>query len=125
MVTNDFCLFVAVCLEAIGEAKVEWMTSSDIQASDEEVFNYTTVLPIKGTYNCRLFGNFTTFKVYLIMLVFFFYIVSDRSLLVENAHIFCVIKKITNLDVMRIGWFVQFFLVMPSVYVKGLMVYGV
>ncbi|CAC5399455.1 unnamed protein product [Mytilus coruscus] len=37
-----------VCLEAIGEAKVEWMTSSDIQASDEEVFNYTTVLPIKG-----------------------------------------------------------------------------
>ena len=72
MVTNDFCLFVAVCLEAIGEAKVEWMTSSDIQASDEEVFNYTTVLPIKGTYNCRLFGNFTTFKVYLIMLVFFF-----------------------------------------------------
>jgi len=35
-------------LEAIGEAKVEWMTSSDIQASDEEVFNYTTVLPIKG-----------------------------------------------------------------------------
>ncbi|KAL4233432.1 Arrestin domain-containing protein 1 [Mactra antiquata] len=38
----------SVCLEAIGEAKVEWMTSSDIQASDEEVFNYTTVLPIKG-----------------------------------------------------------------------------
>ncbi|KAK3098104.1 hypothetical protein FSP39_016146 [Pinctada imbricata] len=37
-----------VCMEAIGEAKVEWMTSSDIQASDEEVFNYTTVLPIKG-----------------------------------------------------------------------------
>ena len=37
-----------MCLEAIGEAKVEWMTSSDIQASDEEVFNYTTVLPIKG-----------------------------------------------------------------------------
>lgn len=37
-----------VCLEAIGEAKVEWMTSSDIQASDEEVFNYTTVLPVKG-----------------------------------------------------------------------------
>ena len=36
-------------MEAIGEAKVEWMTSSDIQASDEEVFNYTTVLPIKGT----------------------------------------------------------------------------
>jgi hypothetical protein len=39
---------LGVCLEAIGEAKVEWMTSSDIQASDEEVFNYTTVLPIKG-----------------------------------------------------------------------------
>ncbi|KAJ8314490.1 hypothetical protein KUTeg_006640 [Tegillarca granosa] len=37
-----------VCMEAVGEAKVEWMTSSDIQASDEEVFNYTTVLPIKG-----------------------------------------------------------------------------
>ncbi|XP_064602021.1 arrestin domain-containing protein 17-like [Liolophura sinensis] len=37
-----------VCLEAVGEAKVEWMTSSDIQASDEEVFNFTTVLPIKG-----------------------------------------------------------------------------
>ncbi|WAR09057.1 ARRD2-like protein, partial [Mya arenaria] len=41
-----------VCLEAIGEAKVEWMTSSDIQASDEEVFNYTTVLPIKGDKDC-------------------------------------------------------------------------
>lgn len=37
-----------MCLEAVGEAKVEWMTSSDIQASDEEVFNFTTVLPIKG-----------------------------------------------------------------------------
>lgn len=37
-----------VCMEAIGEARVEWMSSSDIQASDEEVFNYTTVLPIKG-----------------------------------------------------------------------------
>lgn len=35
-------------MEAIGEARVEWMSSSDIQASDEEVFNYTTVLPIKG-----------------------------------------------------------------------------
>ena len=45
------CIPVAgICLEAIGEAKVEWMTSSDIQASDEEVFNHTTVLPIKGTY---------------------------------------------------------------------------
>ena len=44
-----FCIPVAgICLEAIGEAKVEWMTSSDIQASDEEVFNHTTVLPIKG-----------------------------------------------------------------------------
>ncbi|XP_052811831.1 arrestin domain-containing protein 4-like isoform X2 [Mya arenaria] len=42
----------SVCLEAIGEAKVEWMTSSDIQASDEEVFNYTTVLPIKGDKDC-------------------------------------------------------------------------
>lgn len=42
------CVIPGVCLEAIGEAKVEWMTSSDIQASDEEVFNYTTVLPIKG-----------------------------------------------------------------------------
>ncbi|KAL8579601.1 hypothetical protein ACOMHN_025554 [Nucella lapillus] len=38
----------SICLEAIGEAKVEWMTSSDIQASDEEVFNHTAVLPIKG-----------------------------------------------------------------------------
>lgn len=40
-------------MEAIGEAKVEWMTSSDIQASDEEVFNYTTVLPIKGKHKCN------------------------------------------------------------------------
>lgn len=39
-------------MEAIGEARVEWMTSSDIQASDEEVFNYTTVLPIKG--ECKI-----------------------------------------------------------------------
>lgn len=46
--TFCFMLVSGVCLEAIGEAKVEWMTSSDIQASDEEVFNYTTVLPIKG-----------------------------------------------------------------------------
>ena len=47
--TNYILLCISgVCLEAIGEAKVEWMTSSDIQASDEEVFNYTTVLPIKG-----------------------------------------------------------------------------
>ena len=46
--------FSGVCLEAIGEAKVEWMTSSDIQASDEEVFNYTTVLPIKGIYHMML-----------------------------------------------------------------------
>lgn len=38
-------------MEAIGEARVEWMSSSDIQASDEEVFNYTTVLPIKGKVN--------------------------------------------------------------------------
>lgn len=45
-----FWCISAVCLEAIGEAKVEWMTSSDIQASDEEVFNYTTVLPIKGSF---------------------------------------------------------------------------
>ncbi|KAK3593214.1 hypothetical protein CHS0354_002745 [Potamilus streckersoni] len=46
-------LFVqSVCLEAVGEAKVEWMTSSDIQASDEEVFNYTTVLPIKSDKGC-------------------------------------------------------------------------
>lgn len=45
-------------MEAIGEARVEWMSSSDIQASDEEVFNYTTVLPIKGKVNplnpCKL-----------------------------------------------------------------------
>lgn len=38
-------------MEAVGEAKVEWMTSSDIQASDEEVFNYTTILPIKGIHS--------------------------------------------------------------------------
>lgn len=38
----------SICLEAIGEAKVEWMTSSDIQNSDEEIFNHTSVLPIKG-----------------------------------------------------------------------------
>lgn len=44
----NWLLFTAVCMEAIGEARVEWMSSSDIQASDEEVFNYTTVLPIKG-----------------------------------------------------------------------------
>ena len=43
-------ILAGVCLEAIGEAKVEWMTSSDIQASDEDVFNYTTVLPIKGMF---------------------------------------------------------------------------
>ena len=50
-----FILLVGACLEAIGEAKVEWMTSSDIQASDEEVFNYTTVLPIKGM--AKIFPN--------------------------------------------------------------------
>lgn len=44
----NWLLLTAVCMEAIGEARVEWMSSSDIQASDEEVFNYTTVLPIKG-----------------------------------------------------------------------------
>uniref|UniRef100_A0A0B6ZNE3 Arrestin C-terminal-like domain-containing protein n=2 Tax=Arion vulgaris TaxID=1028688 RepID=A0A0B6ZNE3_9EUPU len=38
----------SICIEAIGEAKVEWMTSSDIQNSDEEIFNHTSVLPIKG-----------------------------------------------------------------------------
>ncbi|XP_041354950.1 arrestin domain-containing protein 2-like [Gigantopelta aegis] len=48
VVVKDPFYVQSVCLEAIGEAKVEWMTSSDIQASDEEVFNYTTVLPIKG-----------------------------------------------------------------------------
>ncbi|KAK6170484.1 hypothetical protein SNE40_018868 [Patella caerulea] len=48
VVVKELMYVQSVCLEAIGEAKVEWMTSSDIQASDEEVFNYTTVLPIKG-----------------------------------------------------------------------------
>ncbi|KAK3691427.1 hypothetical protein RRG08_036230 [Elysia crispata] len=38
----------SICLEAVGEAKVEWMTSSDVQNSDEEIFNHTSVLPIKG-----------------------------------------------------------------------------
>ncbi|XP_046353992.1 arrestin domain-containing protein 2-like isoform X1 [Haliotis cracherodii] len=47
VVVKEAVYVQSVCLEAIGEAKVEWMTSSDIQASDEEVFNYTTVLPIK------------------------------------------------------------------------------
>ncbi|XP_060084282.1 arrestin domain-containing protein 2-like [Ylistrum balloti] len=48
VVVKDPVFVETVCMEAVGEAKVEWMTSSDIQASDEEVFNYTTILPIKG-----------------------------------------------------------------------------
>nr|KAG5696810.1 hypothetical protein BaRGS_012833 [Batillaria attramentaria] len=48
LVVKEALYVQSICLEAIGEAKVEWMTSSDIQASDEEVFNHTTVLPIKG-----------------------------------------------------------------------------
>ncbi|XP_076466753.1 arrestin domain-containing protein 3-like [Babylonia areolata] len=48
IVVKEALYVQSICLEAIGEAKVEWMTSSDIQASDEEVFNHTTVLPIKG-----------------------------------------------------------------------------